>query len=168
MSDVISRADAIEAFGLSEKTRKYGGDHSGYDTMLKYEIQDVLENLPSAEALLKQEIDFHKEVSRIEAEKVVDLEHKLADAVHIHNDGTLEVKIPNAQKVGRVLVMDTDSRIGGGLFYPDDAEQGEWILVKGSNGKDYHKCSKCLHTQEITGVKNYCAVCGARMKGGAE
>ena len=49
-----------------------------------------------------------------------------------------------------------------------DAEHGEWILVKGSNGKDYHKCSKCLHTQEITGVKNYCAVCGARMIGGAE
>ena len=49
-----------------------------------------------------------------------------------------------------------------------EAVPGEWILVKGSNGKDYHKCSKCLHTQEITGVKNYCAVCGARMKGGAE
>jgi hypothetical protein len=49
-----------------------------------------------------------------------------------------------------------------------EAVQGEWILVKGNNGKDYHKCSKCLHTQEITGVKNYCAVCGARMKGGAE
>lgn len=49
-----------------------------------------------------------------------------------------------------------------------DVVQGEWILVKGSNGKDYHKCSKCLHTQEITGVKNYCAVCGARMKAGAE
>lgn len=50
-----------------------------------------------------------------------------ADAVHIHNDGTLEVKLPNAQKVGRVLVMDTDSHIGGGLFYQDDAVQGEWI-----------------------------------------
>lgn len=49
-----------------------------------------------------------------------------------------------------------------------DVVQGEWILVKGSNGKDYHKCSKCLHTQEITGVKNYCAVCGARMKGDSE
>lgn len=43
---------------------------------------------------------------------------------------------------------------------------GEWILAKGSDGKDYHKCSKCFHTQEITGVKNYCAVCGTRMKGG--
>ena len=43
--------------------------------------------------------------------------------------------------------------------------KGKWILVKGSNGKDYHKCSYCLHTQEITGVKNYCSVCGARMEG---
>ena len=45
----ISRQDAIDAFGLSEKTRKYGGDHSGYDTMMLYEIQDVLESLPSAD-----------------------------------------------------------------------------------------------------------------------
>jgi len=42
---------------------------------------------------------------------------------------------------------------------------GKWILVKGSNGKDYHKCSECLHEQDITGVKNYCAVCGADMLG---
>ncbi len=44
-------------------------------------------------------------------------------------------------------------------------KKGKWILVKGSNGKDYHKCSECLHTQDITGVKNYCAVCGADMRG---
>lgn len=46
---LIKRQDAIDAFGLSEKTRKYGGDHSGYDTMMLYEIQDVLESLPSAD-----------------------------------------------------------------------------------------------------------------------
>lgn len=46
-----------------------------------------------------------------------------------------------------------------------ERKKGEWILVKGSNGKDYHKCSECLHTQDITGVKNYCAVCGADMGG---
>lgn len=49
MSDLIRREDALDAFGLSEKTRKYGGDHSGYDTRMLYEIQDVLESLPSAE-----------------------------------------------------------------------------------------------------------------------
>ena len=51
---------------------------------------------------------------------------------------------------------------------PSAERTGHWILVKGSNGKDYDKCSECLHTQEITGVKNYCAVCGARMKGGEQ
>lgn len=41
---------------------------------------------------------------------------------------------------------------------------GHWIYIKGSNGKDYRKCSECLHTQEITGLLNYCPVCGARME----
>ena len=49
MDDLISRQAAIDAFGLSEKTRKYGGDHSGYDTRMLYEIQDILEGLPSAQ-----------------------------------------------------------------------------------------------------------------------
>ena len=47
--DLISRQAAIDAFGLSEKTRKYGGDHSGYDTRMLYEIQDTLENLPAVQ-----------------------------------------------------------------------------------------------------------------------
>ena len=51
---------------------------------------------------------------------------------------------------------------------PSAERKGHWVLVKGSNGKDYHKCSECLHTQEITGVKNYCAVCGADMRGEEE
>ena len=46
--------------------------------------------------------------------------------------------------------------------------KGHWILVKGSNGKDYHKCSECLHTQDITGVKNYCAACGSNNMGEVE
>jgi hypothetical protein len=44
--ECISRQALLEAFGLSEKSRKYGGDHSGYDTLMKYEIQDILEDLP--------------------------------------------------------------------------------------------------------------------------
>lgn len=40
--DLISRQAAIEAFGLSDKTRKFGGDHSGYETMMLYEIQDTI------------------------------------------------------------------------------------------------------------------------------
>lgn len=47
--DLISRQTALDALGLSEKTRKHSGDRSGYDTMMLYEIQDILEGLPSAE-----------------------------------------------------------------------------------------------------------------------
>ena len=47
--NLISRQAAIDAFGLSEKTRKFGGDHSGYETMMLYEIQDIIENIPTAE-----------------------------------------------------------------------------------------------------------------------
>ena len=50
MSDYISRQAALAAFGLSEKSRKYGGDHSGYDTRMLYEIQDTLEDIPAADA----------------------------------------------------------------------------------------------------------------------
>lgn len=51
--DCVSRHAALEAFGLSEKSRKYGGDHSGYETLMKYEIQDILEDLPSVTAQQK-------------------------------------------------------------------------------------------------------------------
>lgn len=40
---------------------------------------------------------------------------------------------------------------------------GKWIECKGSDGKDYRKCSECLHTQNITGLLNFCPVCGAKM-----
>ena len=60
MDDLISRKQALDAFGLSEKTRKYGGDHSGYETMMLYEIQDVIEGLPSVNPQASNE-DIHRE-----------------------------------------------------------------------------------------------------------
>lgn len=53
------------------------------DISTQGEAIDMAIEALSADALLKQEIDFHKEVSRIEAGKVVDLEHKLADMVSV-------------------------------------------------------------------------------------
>ena len=50
----------------------------------------------------------------------------------------------------------------------EPVRHGKWIDVKGSNGKDYRKCSECLHTQDITGLLNYCPVCGAKMEGEEE
>ena len=49
--EYIRKQDAFDAFGLSEKTRKYGGDHSGYDTRMLYEIQDTIESLEPADVV---------------------------------------------------------------------------------------------------------------------
>lgn len=57
MSDLIDRQAALDAFELSEKTRKYGGDHSGYDTRMLYEIQNVLEDLPSAQPKTEERME---------------------------------------------------------------------------------------------------------------
>lgn len=49
VDEYIRRQDMLDAFGLSEKTRKYGGDHSGYDTRMLYEIQDTIESIEHAD-----------------------------------------------------------------------------------------------------------------------
>ena len=102
-----------------------------------------------------------------------EVDAKSAEAVQIHNDGTLEVKVPNAQKVGRVLVMDTDSHIGGGLFYPDEAVQGEWIQTVAGNGWNEWgvlKCPFCGATIEDKQYRsweyNFCPNCRAKLEGG--
>lgn len=89
-----------------------------------------------------------------------------ADAVQIHDDGTLEVKVPNAQKVGRVLVMDTDSHIGGGLFYPADAVQGEWQKVEEQPYFRKHYDTVCCSVCRKKGNRkwNFCPNCGAIME----
>ena len=48
---LIDREKLLNAFGLSEKTRKYGGDHKGYDTRMLYEIQDTIEDAAEVDAI---------------------------------------------------------------------------------------------------------------------
>jgi rubrerythrin len=50
-NEYVRKQDALDAFGLSEKTRKYGGDHSGYDTRMLYEIQDTIESIEPADVV---------------------------------------------------------------------------------------------------------------------
>ena len=79
-SDLISRADAIEAVLTYFIPWSHTGERGEHEEDF---VRTIFNALPSADALLIQEIDFHKKVSRIEAEKVVDLEHKLADMVSV-------------------------------------------------------------------------------------
>lgn len=90
MSDYISRQAALDALGVTKNATKYGGDHSGYDTRMLYEIHDALTGVPAADVV----------------------------PYSIEPDGTLTVTVPKGTKVGRVLVEE-DGTHWGGLYYAD-------------------------------------------------
>lgn len=49
MSDLIRREDVFKALGITDKSTKYGGDHSGYNTLMLYEIKGAIDSIPNAE-----------------------------------------------------------------------------------------------------------------------
>ena len=87
-------------------------------------------------------------------------------------DGTLAVRVSGAKDVSRVLVMDTDSHVGGGLYYVDKDNEptGEWVEVEEYDCVCY-QCDQCKSEYVlIDGTPqdndyNYCPHCGAYMKG---
>lgn len=136
--ELISRADAIEAVcDLYRVSSLFSGGSDRREDWYE-KAEKLLSKCPSAEAeptvirskTLMPTKDFKEWAKRVREgnPNVIvipcDAELVSAEAVSIHEDGTLEVKVPNAHKVGRVLVKDADSHIGGGLFYPD-REDGE-------------------------------------------
>ena len=51
MDDYISRKATLDALGVTKNATKYGGDHSGYDTRMLYEIHDALTGIPAADVV---------------------------------------------------------------------------------------------------------------------
>ena len=49
MAEYIERQVALDALGVTKNATKYGGDHSGYDTKMLYEIHDALTGIPAAD-----------------------------------------------------------------------------------------------------------------------
>ena len=118
--DCISRQDALDAFGLSEKTRKYGGDHSGYDTMMLYEIQDVLEDLPSVTPTITEKETVEDAISR---QVVLFLFAEKCDAVRPYHEVWQAIKdLPSVKPI---------------------RPKGEWKFVIEINGVCMYKCSLC-------------------------
>ena len=89
------------------------------------------------------------------------------DAVHLLDDGTLEITVEDYTKVKRVLVEDENN--WGNLFYEDGADrpQGEWEMQEDADGL-YGVCSVCGQDADFSHyykAYKYCPNCGARMKG---
>lgn len=105
-------------------------------------------------------LSFVKDVPAVDA-----VEYELAD------DGTLEITVPNGTKVGRVLVSEAGTHLGG-VYYPDavdyvpmdfhdrcmqteirkrmeversrpEAGHGEWLKMDMHRGMENYKCSVC-------------------------
>ena len=87
--EYIRRQGAIDAFNRIKNTLK-NPKTAHYDTMMFYEIEDVLEDVEPADVL----------------------------PYSIDPDGTLTITVPKGTKVGRVLVQE-DGTQWGGLFYAD-------------------------------------------------
>ena len=51
MAEYIERRVALDALGVTKNATKYGGDHSGYDTRMLYEIHDALTGIPAADVV---------------------------------------------------------------------------------------------------------------------
>lgn len=166
MSDLISRADAMSKCKNAENELTDEAERKGLRV-----ARFIIGELPSADALLKQEIDFHKEVSRIEAEKVVDLEHKLAD-LPSYAEFTDLPDIPRYYYEKVVGKMAHEINMLKEQLESADAEQGEWIVREYcTNELDYHRwieieCPFCGErpTYENLDNMNYCPNCGARME----
>ena len=90
MADYIDRQVALDALGVTKNATKYGGDHSGYDTRMLYEIHDALTDIP--------------------AEDVV--------PYSVSPDGTLIITVPKGTTANRVLV-EWEGTHCGGLYYAD-------------------------------------------------
>lgn len=91
MSDYISRQAAIDAFNRIKNTLK-NPETAHYDTLMFYEIEDVLEDVEPADVV----------------------------PYSIAPDGTVTITVPKGiyKKINRVLVEE-DGTHWGGLYYAD-------------------------------------------------
>ena len=112
MDDLISRQEALDAFGLSEKTRKYGGDHSGYETIMRYEVQDVIENLPSVSVAEKVGTDHWEKLWDELYDWLNDTRLNVAPDETVEDDVERHERLAQADMLDEVMecMLDLESR----------------------------------------------------------
>ena len=158
--DCISRAGLLKDFGLSEKSRKYGGDHSGYQKLMLYEIQDIIEDAPSVvptteqssmvgerkPIMTEEEREAIMRLSMCARHECIMCKYRLTDDVDECRD--------RATKCMNTIVDAFTER-----------KRGEWVERIGAISKmSFYQCSKC-YGEVDTNVFDYCLWCGRKMKG---
>lgn len=170
MSDLISRADAIEEISKG--------------VWNVYELIDRINTLPSADADFADLPDipraYYERIVGNMAHEINMLKEQLesADAEQGFRGG----KIPPKEMLdGTVLIpkhqwleMERELAELKDKFESADAVHGEWIEREDWNGDYYYDCSVCGESFVLCdgtpsmNLYHFCPNCGARMKGGAE
>ena len=150
--DAISRQYVMEEFSLSEKTRKYGGDGSGYKPILLYEVQDILEDAPD----IQPDPELFGNSEQLPTCEDAISRQAAIDAINSHFGFNIEEEYGSAvQEV-----------INGLPSAQPEREKGKWV----SNSPVTMKCDQCgavIKDWDWHRFK-FCPVCDADMRGEQE
>lgn len=143
MTDLISRADAIEAVLTYFIPRSHTGERGEHEEDF---VRMIFKSLPSADAVSREEYE--------------------------ETDGVVKIEKQNANEVGEIKHIVIHSPNYTRYFYNEsmptsaDAVQGEWKHT--ITWQPY--CSNCEYVfgedEEFSPFWKYCPMCGARIKGG--
>jgi len=153
--DAISRQAALDAFNLSEKTRKYGGDHSGYDTMMLYEIQDVIEDLPFVTPACSEKPNNCEDA--ISRQAVLDIVDSYSGSRSNVEDVTQDI----ISDIMALPPVTPKQKMG----------HWEWVMYDSNPNIGNWHCSECRtiiphmpNGTDNTPTYKWCPMCGAKME----
>lgn len=89
-------------------------------------------------------------------------EKQIEEMFNLIVDGVIDGEDNHGVPTGKTCFDIAESLYNAG--YRKQSE-GEWEIVKGSNGKEKMVCTNCRHQQDLASTFTYCPNCGAKMKG---
>ena len=166
MSDLISRADAIEAVLTYFIPRSHTGERGEHEEDF---VRTIFKALPSAELTLQTPQTYGKSINPSNAEVVEDLISR-ADAIRWVKTECNPYGKPTLDYDSCLKVIEHLKKMPSEL-QSAEAEQGEWVK---DYEKNIYKCSVCGCEEVVPTcmgeptIWKYCPNCGATMKGGNE
>ena len=169
MSDLIRREDVFKALGITDKSTKYGGDHSGYNTLMLYEIKGAIDSIPNAETtgVLDDAIQEYIKDGYILAEPLVTVKAKQNEGLYLNTDEeTLletEYIVVATDGMYKEYIHETDGKPRRGKWIDHPTVENIGLVDLQGNEMEIviKMCSECGYEGWET---NYCPNCGAKME----